>query len=149
MEQSRHCRVDRTYKPQKKRGGFVFDARPIGKSCNVGFVSANNQGGSRKETLVSRVANEVSRFKEKAMNKIFYAICGFVSVVFSWLVYRNKRLEKKNCKLEISVEEKNRTLNEVENEISETATVLKKQAEIASSTDTTVVDIDTWLSGKK
>ena len=83
------------------------------------------------------------------MNKIFYAISGFVSVVFSWLVYRNKKLEKKNCKLEISVEEKNRTLNEVEKEISETATVLKKQAEIASNTSTNVVDIDDWLSGKK
>jgi len=83
------------------------------------------------------------------MNKIFYAISGFLSVVFSWLAYRNKRLEKKNCKLEIAVEGKDRALNEVENEISETATVLKKQSEIASSTNTAVVDINDWLSGKK
>jgi len=83
------------------------------------------------------------------MIKIFYVISGFVSAVFSWLVYRNKRLEKKNCKLEISVEERDRALNEVENEISETATVFKKQSEIASSINTTVVDINDWLSGKK
>ena len=83
------------------------------------------------------------------MNKIFYAISGFVSVVFSWLVYRNKRLEKKNSKLELIVEEKNNALDEVENEISETTAVLKKQAEIASNTSTNVVDINDWLSGKK
>ena len=83
------------------------------------------------------------------MNKIFYAISGFLSIVFSWLVYRNKRLEKKNCKLEIAVEGKDRALNEVENEAKKTEKIIKKQSQAANCTDTSVDAVHDWLSGKE
>ena len=44
------------------------------------------------------------------MNKIFYAISGFISVVFSWLVYRNRKVERKNCKLESVIDQKTKAL---------------------------------------
>lgn len=83
------------------------------------------------------------------MNKIFYAISGFVSLVFSWLVYRNKKVERENCKLKIFVEEKNNSMNEVKNEILQTVNVLRKQSEISSNTDTNVSAVNEWLSGKQ
>jgi len=83
------------------------------------------------------------------MNKIFYAISGFISVVFSWLLYRNRKVERKNCKLESVIDQKTKALNEVENEAKKTEKIIKKQSQAANCTDTSVDAVHDWLSGKE
>lgn len=83
------------------------------------------------------------------MNRILCIISGLFSAAFSWLVYRNRKVERENCKLESVIEQKTKALNEVENEAKKTERIIKQQADVAHDTDTSIDAVHAWMSDKK